>query len=80
MVKPMDARAVRVPFDVVIEQMIVACAQEHVSVQLTIEEWDDTPAPFSDGFLELGVVAAMFPRSFDGIVISLSATRWSWAK
>ena len=32
------------------EQMIVACAQEHVSVQLTIEEWDDTPPPFSDGY------------------------------
>jgi hypothetical protein len=32
------------------EQMIVACAQEHVSVQLTIEEWEDTPPPFSDGY------------------------------
>jgi hypothetical protein len=32
------------------EQMIVACAQEHVSVQLTIEEWEDPPPPFSDGY------------------------------
>jgi hypothetical protein len=32
------------------EQMIVACAQEHVSVQLTIEEWEDVPPPFSDGY------------------------------
>jgi len=32
------------------EQMIVACAQEHVNVQLTIEEWDDAPPPFSDGY------------------------------
>jgi hypothetical protein len=32
------------------EQMLVACAQEHVSVQLTIEEWDDAPPPFSDGY------------------------------
>jgi hypothetical protein len=32
------------------EQMIVACAQEHVSVQLTIEEWEDAPPPFSDGY------------------------------
>jgi hypothetical protein len=32
------------------EQLLVACAQEHVSVQLTIEEWDDAPPPFSDGY------------------------------
>jgi hypothetical protein len=32
------------------EQMIVVCAQEHVSVQLTIEEWEDVPPPFSDGY------------------------------
>ena len=32
------------------EQLIVACAQEHVGVQLTIEEWDDAPPPFSDGY------------------------------
>jgi hypothetical protein len=32
------------------EQMLVACAQEHVSVQLTIEEWEDAPPPFSDGY------------------------------
>jgi hypothetical protein len=28
----------------------VACAQEHLGVQLTIEEWDDAPPPFSDGY------------------------------
>jgi hypothetical protein len=32
------------------EQMLVACAQEHVNVQLTIEEWDDAPPPFCDGY------------------------------
>jgi hypothetical protein len=32
------------------DQLIVACAQEHVGVQLTIEEWDDAPPPFSDGY------------------------------
>jgi hypothetical protein len=32
------------------EQIIVATAQEHLGVQLTIEEWDDAPPPFSDGF------------------------------
>src|SRR5260370_1621377 len=32
------------------EQMLVACAQEHVGVQLTIEEWEDAPPPFSDGY------------------------------
>jgi hypothetical protein len=32
------------------EQIIVACAQEHLGVQLTIEEWDDAPPPFGDGF------------------------------
>jgi hypothetical protein len=32
------------------DQMLVACAQEHVGVQLTIEEWEDAPAPFSDGY------------------------------
>jgi hypothetical protein len=30
--------------------MLVACAQEHVGVQLTIEEWEDAPPPFSDGY------------------------------
>ena len=30
--------------------MLVACAQEHVGVQLTIEEWEDAPAQFSDGY------------------------------
>jgi hypothetical protein len=32
------------------DQMLVACAQEHVGVQLTIEEWEDAPAQFSDGY------------------------------
>jgi hypothetical protein len=32
------------------DQMLVACAQEHVGVQLTIEEWEDTPAQFSNGY------------------------------
>jgi hypothetical protein len=32
------------------EQLIVATAQEHLGVQLTIEEWDDAPPPFSDGY------------------------------
>ena len=30
--------------------MLVSCAQEHVGVQLTVEEWEDAPPPFSDGF------------------------------
>ncbi len=32
------------------DQMVVACAQEHMGVHLTIEEWDDAPPPFSDGY------------------------------
>jgi hypothetical protein len=32
------------------DQLLVSCAQEHVSVQLTIEEWEDAPPPFSDGY------------------------------
>jgi hypothetical protein len=32
------------------DQMIVLCAQEHLGVQLTVEEWDDAPPPFSDGY------------------------------
>jgi hypothetical protein len=32
------------------DQLLIACAQEHVAVQLTIEEWDDEPPPFSDEF------------------------------
>lgn len=32
------------------DQMIVSCAQEHLGVQLTIEEWDDAPPMFSDGY------------------------------
>jgi hypothetical protein len=32
------------------DQMLVACAQDHLGVQLTIEEWDDAPPPFSDGY------------------------------
>ena len=32
------------------EQMLVACAQEHVGVQLTVEEWEGAPPPFSDGY------------------------------
>jgi hypothetical protein len=32
------------------DQLIVACAQEHLGVQLTLEEWDDAPPPFSDGY------------------------------
>jgi hypothetical protein len=32
------------------DQLIVSCAQEHLGVQLTIEEWDDAPPPFSDGY------------------------------
>jgi hypothetical protein len=32
------------------DQLIVACAQDYLGVQLTIEEWDDAPPPFSDGY------------------------------
>jgi hypothetical protein len=32
------------------DQLVVACAQQHLGVQLTIEEWDDAPPPFSDGY------------------------------
>jgi hypothetical protein len=32
------------------DQLLVACAQEHLGVQLTVEEWDDAPPPFSDGY------------------------------
>lgn len=32
------------------DQMIVSCAQQHLGVQLTVEEWDDAPPPFSDGY------------------------------
>ena len=32
------------------DQMIVSTAQEHLGVQLTVEEWDDAPPPFSDGY------------------------------
>ncbi len=32
------------------DQLIVSCAQEHLGVQLTVEEWDDAPPPFSDGY------------------------------
>src|ERR1700745_4052769 len=32
------------------DQLIVTCAQEHLGVQLTVEEWDDAPPPFSDGY------------------------------
>jgi hypothetical protein len=32
------------------DHLIVSCAQEHLGVQLTIEEWDDAPPPFSDGY------------------------------
>jgi hypothetical protein len=32
------------------DQLIVSCAQEHLGVQVTVEEWDDAPPPFSDGY------------------------------
>lgn len=32
------------------DHMVIACGQEHVGVQLTIEEWEDAPPPFSDGY------------------------------
>jgi hypothetical protein len=32
------------------EQVIIATAQEHLPVQLTIEEWAAAPPPFSDGY------------------------------
>jgi len=32
------------------DQLIVSCAQQHLGVQLTVEEWDDAPPPFSDGY------------------------------
>jgi hypothetical protein len=32
------------------DQLIVSCAQEHLGVQLTVEEWDDAPPLFSDGY------------------------------
>ena len=32
------------------DQLIVSTAQDHLGVQLTVEEWDDAPPPFSDGY------------------------------
>lgn len=32
------------------EQLLVLCAQEHLGVHLTVEEWEDAPPPFSDGY------------------------------
>ena len=32
------------------DQLLVSCAQEHLGVQLTVEEWEDAPPPFSDGY------------------------------
>ena len=32
------------------DQLLVATAQEHLGVQLTVEEWDDAPPPFSEGY------------------------------
>jgi hypothetical protein len=32
------------------DQLLISCAQEHLGVQLTVEEWDDAPPPFSDGY------------------------------
>ena len=32
------------------DQLIISCAQEHLGVQLTVEEWDAAPPPFSDGY------------------------------
>src|SRR5215469_4915894 len=32
------------------DQLIISTAQEHLAVQLTVEEWDDAPPPFSDGY------------------------------
>jgi hypothetical protein len=32
------------------DQLIISTAQEHLGVQLTVEEWDDAPPPFSDGY------------------------------
>ena len=53
-IDPDGPRSPMVPVSTLIstnrEQMLVACAQEHVNVQLTIEEWEDAPPPFSDGY------------------------------
>jgi hypothetical protein len=42
------------PFDSLIstsrDQLMVACAQQNLGVQVTVEEWDDAPPPFSDGY------------------------------
>lgn len=32
------------------DQMVVSCAQEHLAIQLIIEEWDDAPPPFTEGY------------------------------
>jgi hypothetical protein len=32
------------------DQLVISTAQEHLGVQLTVEEWDAAPPPFSDGF------------------------------
>lgn len=32
------------------DHLIVSCAQQHLGVQVTVEEWDGAPAPFSDGY------------------------------
>jgi hypothetical protein len=49
-----DPGAPAAPLDSLIstsrDQLIISTAQEHLGVQLTVEEWDSAPPPFSDGY------------------------------
>ncbi|HSR86085.1 MAG TPA: hypothetical protein VLM11_18060 [Streptosporangiaceae bacterium] len=49
-----DPGAPAAPLDSLIstsrDQLIISTAQEHLGVQLTVEEWDGAPPPFSDGY------------------------------
>jgi hypothetical protein len=63
------------------DQLIISTAQEHLGVQLTVEEWDDAPPPFSDGYEDeakcvlylrgqLSVDMGLAGRAVDGLRLS----------
>ena len=53
------------------DQLIVACAQQHLGVQLTVEEWDAAPPPFSDGY-EDEAKCVLYLRGRSSV--------WTWAR
>lgn len=61
------------------DELLVSCAQQQLGVQLTIEEWDSAPPPFSDDY-EDEAKCVLYLRGQLAVGVGASARPVQWLR